>query len=102
MSRSPYPELERVMERMAEERLHHLKRNLIMLYAVKGGLDGEVREMAGDLAGQMGVSLPAFSRARSELERDGWLDLTQRYGQVKGYRLGEKATGSRVVIPLRA
>ena len=73
-----------------------------MLYAVKGGLDGEVRDMAIDLAARLGVTVPAFSRARTELERDGWLELTAKYGQVKAYRLGEKATGRQVVVPLRA
>lgn len=102
MDKSPYPELEGVMDRMGEARLPHLQRNLMMLYAVKGGLDGDVREMAIDLAARLGVSVPAFSRARTELEREGWLEMTARFGQVKHYRLGEKATGRRVVVPLRA
>ncbi|MFE7268489.1 hypothetical protein ACFU9B_42055 [Streptomyces sp. NPDC057592] len=50
----------------------------------------------------MGVPAPHFSRARRELEADGWLEHTHNVGQVKFFRLGEKATGSPVVVPLRS
>ncbi|MFK4213904.1 hypothetical protein [Streptomyces sp. NPDC030920] len=48
----------------------------------------------------MGVPAPHFSRARRELEADGWLEHTHSEGQVKFFRLGEMATGSPVVVPL--
>ncbi|MCX5103013.1 hypothetical protein PXH67_42755 (plasmid) [Streptomyces sp. P8-A8] len=50
----------------------------------------------------MGVPAPHFSRARRELEADGWLEHTHSEGQVKFFRLGEKATGSPVVVPLHS
>ncbi|MGW8768366.1 hypothetical protein ACWGN5_38475 [Streptomyces sp. NPDC055815] len=49
----------------------------------------------------MGAAAPHFSRARRELEQDGWLEYTHSEGQVKFFRLGEKATGQTVVVPLR-
>ncbi|MGG7568997.1 hypothetical protein [Streptomyces sirii] len=45
---------------------------------------------------------PHFSRARRELVADGWLEYTHHEGQVKFFRLGEKATGREVVVPLRS
>lgn len=96
----PYPELVALQGRISE--LSHLKQNVVMAYAILGGLEHGVERTAADLAGLTGVPAPHFSRARRELETDGWLEYTHREGQVKFFRLGEKATGRRVVVPLRS
>ncbi|RNG26566.1 hypothetical protein EEJ42_14590 [Streptomyces botrytidirepellens] len=97
---SPYPELAALQERISE--LPHLKQNIVMTYAILGGLEHSVERTAADLAERMGVPAPHFSRARRELTDDGWLEYTHREGQVKFFRLGEAATGREVVVPLRS
>ncbi|MEU9376977.1 winged helix-turn-helix domain-containing protein [Streptomyces sp. NPDC048255] len=100
MSRqSPYPELEALQLRIS--RLPHLKQNLLMTYAVFGALERAVEMTAVELAEIVGVPPSHFSRARRELEAEGWMEFTHKEGQVKFYRLGEKATGRRVVVPLK-
>lgn len=96
---SPYPELDALQERLRE--LPHLKQNVVMTYAILGGLESSVERTAAELAERMGVPAPHFSRARRELETDGWLEYTHKEGQVKFYRLGEAATGRTVVVPMR-
>ncbi|MGW7256841.1 MarR family transcriptional regulator [Streptomyces sp. NPDC054834] len=73
-----------------------------MTYAILGGLEGSVECTAAQLAERMGIPAPHFSRARRELEADGWLEYTHSEGQVKFFRLGERATGHEVVVPLRS
>ncbi|MEU5476759.1 MarR family transcriptional regulator [Streptomyces mirabilis] len=73
-----------------------------MTYGVLGGLEHPVERTAAELAERIGVPAPHFSRARRELEADGWLEHTHNEGQVKFFRLGEKATGREVVVPLRS
>ncbi|MFE1776386.1 MarR family transcriptional regulator [Streptomyces sp. NPDC059008] len=97
---SPYPELDALQERMSE--LPHLKQNVVMTYAILGGLEHSVEHTAAELARRIGVPAPHFSRARRELVADGWLEYTHHEGQVKFFRLGEKATGREVVVPLRS
>ncbi|MFI6652258.1 hypothetical protein ACIBI8_32205 [Streptomyces sp. NPDC050529] len=96
----PYPELAALQERISE--LSHLKQNLVMTYAILGGLEHGVERTAADLAELMGMPAPHFSRARRELETEGWLDYTRREGQVKFFRLGERATGRQVVVSLHS
>ncbi|OXY96624.1 hypothetical protein [Streptomyces sp. 2R] len=95
----PYPELEALQARISS--LSHLKQNAVMTYAILGGLERSVERTAAALAGLMGVPAPHFSRARRELEAEGWLEHTHSEGQVKFYRLGEMATGREVVVSLR-
>ncbi|MFD3641777.1 MULTISPECIES: hypothetical protein [Streptomyces] len=97
---SQYPELEALQARISE--LSHLKQNVIMTYAILGGLERSVERTAATLASLMGVPAPHFSRARRELEADGWVEFTHAEGQVKFYRLGERATGREVVVQLRS
>ncbi|MEV7420973.1 hypothetical protein [Streptomyces sp. NPDC089919] len=59
-----------------------------------------VEKTAAELAELAGVPAPHFSKARRELEAEGWLEFTHKEGQVKFFRLGEKATGREVVVPL--
>jgi DNA-binding transcriptional ArsR family regulator len=73
-----------------------------MTYAILGGLESAVERTAAELAERIGVPAPHFSRARRELESDGWLEYVYKEGQVKFYRLGEKATGREVVVPLHS
>ncbi|MEW1679453.1 hypothetical protein AB0O47_40305, partial [Streptomyces noursei] len=53
-----------------------------------------------ELADLIGMPAPHLSRMRKKLEADGWLEYTHSEGQVKFYRLGERATGRDVVVPL--
>ncbi|MFD7065460.1 hypothetical protein [Streptomyces sp. NPDC059906] len=92
---SPYPELEALQARISD--LSHLKQNMLMTYAVLGGLD---ERTAAELAELIGVPAPHFSRARRELEAAGYLECTHTMGQVKFFRLGEAATARQVVVPL--
>ncbi|WP_331742168.1 hypothetical protein OG782_37250 (plasmid) [Streptomyces sp. NBC_00876] len=96
----PYPELETLQGRISD--LSHLKQNMVMTYAILGGLGHSVERTAADLAELMGVPAPHFSRARRELEVDGWLEHTHSEGQVKFFRAGPKATGREVVVPLHS
>lgn len=96
---SPYPELDELQRRVSE--LSHLKQNIVMTYAIMGGLESSVECTAAELADRIGVPAPHFSRTRRELETDGWLEYTHKEGQVKFYRLGERATGRTVVVPMR-
>lgn len=96
---SPYPELDALQARMGE--LPHLKQNIVMLYAILGGLENSVERTAAELAERLGVPAPHFSRSRRELENEEWLEYTHKEGQIKFYRLGERATGRRVVVPMR-
>ncbi|MFJ8871209.1 hypothetical protein ACIRD6_36330 [Streptomyces sp. NPDC102473] len=100
MTNSVYPELEALQGRISG--LSHLKQNVIMTYAICGGLEGSVERTAAALASLMGVPAPHLSRARRELEADGWLEHTHSQGQVKFFRLGKVATGREVVVPLRS
>ncbi len=95
---SPYPELDALQERTRE--LSHLKQNVLMTYAILGGLKTPVERTAAELAQRIGVPAPHFSRTRGELVEDGWLEHTHSEGQVKFFRLGEKATGHQVVVAL--
>ena len=95
----PYPELTALQERTRE--LPHLKQNILMTYAILGGLEHAVERTAAELAERIGVPAPHFSRARGELTEDEWLEHTHSQGQVKFFRLGKKATGRAVVVPLR-
>ncbi|MFD7749662.1 hypothetical protein ACFV2V_26815 [Streptomyces sp. NPDC059698] len=97
---SEYPELVALQSRISP--LSHLKQNIVMTYAIHGGLEHSVERTAAVLANLMGVPAPHFSRARRELESEGWLEHTHSEGQVKFYRLGEKATGREVVVALRS
>lgn len=97
---SEYPELEALQSRISS--LTHLKQNVLMTYAILGGLERSVERTAAVLASLIGVPAPHFSRARRELEAEGWLEHTHSEGQVKFYRLGEKATGREVVVALRS
>ncbi|MFJ2591253.1 hypothetical protein [Streptomyces sp. NPDC087538] len=97
---SPYPELVALQGRISD--LSHLKQNVVMTYAILGGLEHSVEQTGANLASLVGVPAPHFSRARRELEADGWLEHTHSEGQVKFFRLGEMATGSPVVVPLRS
>ncbi|MFF7953714.1 hypothetical protein [Streptomyces griseorubiginosus] len=97
---SPYPELDALQERTST--LPHLKQNILVTYAILGGLENSVERTAAELAERIGVPASHFSRARRELEADGWLEYTHKEGQVKFFRLGEKATGREVVVPLRS
>ncbi|MFE0645024.1 hypothetical protein ACFW2Y_25940 [Streptomyces sp. NPDC058877] len=99
MSRSPYPELAALQQRISG--LPHLKQNVLMVYAIHGGLEHPVEKTGAELAELTGCPAPHFSRARRELEKDGWLEYTHAEGQVKFFRLGEKATGQQIVVPLR-
>lgn len=96
---SRYPELEGLRLRISE--LPHLKQNMLMTYAIFGGLEHSVDRTAVELAEIVGVPASHFSRTRRELEADGWLEFTHKEGQVKFFRLGEKSTGRQVVVPLR-
>ncbi|OPG02875.1 hypothetical protein B1R27_30820 [Streptomyces sp. GKU 895] len=98
-SPSPYPELETLQQRISK--LPHLKQNVVMTYAILGGLEHSVERTAADLAELIGVPAPHFSRARRELADAGWLEHTHSEGQVKFYRLGDTATGRKIVVPLR-
>ncbi|MFF9497182.1 hypothetical protein [Streptomyces flaveolus] len=95
---SPYPELEALQARISD--LSHLKQNVLMTYAILGGLDNSVERTAAELAELIGVPAPHFSRARRELEAAGYLECTHTMGQVKFFRLGEAATARQVVVPL--
>ncbi|MBT2897982.1 hypothetical protein HET64_15440 [Streptomyces sp. McG3] len=64
-------------------------------------MERSVERTAATLASLMGVSATHFSRARRELEAEGWVELTHSEGQVKFYRLGQRATGREVVVQLR-
>ncbi|WP_431983790.1 MarR family transcriptional regulator [Streptomyces qinglanensis] len=97
---SPYPELDALQERTSE--LSHLKQNLLMTYAILGGLEYTVERTAAELAERIGVPRSHFSRARRELEAEGWLEHVSSEGQVPFFRLGEKATGRAVVVPLHS
>ncbi|MFF3624871.1 hypothetical protein [Streptomyces sp. NPDC002467] len=97
--RSPYPELEALRLRISG--LSHLKQNLLMTYAIFGGMEHSVEVTAAELAEIVGVPASHFSRSRRELELEGWMEFTHKQGQVKFFRLGAKATGRRVIVPLR-
>ncbi|MEU5599542.1 hypothetical protein [Streptomyces sp. NPDC020298] len=71
-----------------------------MTYAILGGLEHPVERTGAELAERIGVPAPHFSRTRRELVEDGWLEHTHSEGQVKFFRLGEKATGRQIVVPI--
>ncbi|MEU0770660.1 MarR family transcriptional regulator [Streptomyces albogriseolus] len=73
-----------------------------MAYAILGGLENSVERTAAELAERIGVPASHFSRARRELVADGWLEETHKEGQVRFFRLGERATGREVVVPMRS
>jgi DNA-binding MarR family transcriptional regulator len=96
---SPYPELDALQTRISG--LSHLKQNILMTYAILGGLENSVERTAAELAERIGVAAPHFSRARRELENSNWLEHTHNEGQVRFFRLGPAATGHNVVVPLK-
>ncbi|MFF0205981.1 helix-turn-helix domain-containing protein [Streptomyces sp. NPDC005017] len=73
-----------------------------MTYAILGGFDHTVERTAAELAERIGVPRSHFSRARKELEEEGWLEYVYSEGQVPFFRLGEKATGRDVVVQLHS
>lgn len=89
-----------VLERSGE--LHAVQRNVLMLYALLGGTRHVVQEPGYKLAERLGMTAAGFSRARRELVADEWLELVDKVSNIPFYRLGEKATGQTVVVPLRA
>ncbi|WP_457437313.1 winged helix-turn-helix domain-containing protein [Streptomyces sp. MN6] len=95
---SPYPELAALKARISD--LSHLKQNVLVTYAILGGLEHSVERTAAELAELIGVPAPHFSRARRELEDAGYLECTHKEGQVRFFRLGEEATGRNVVVEL--
>ncbi|MEV7522716.1 hypothetical protein [Streptomyces sp. NPDC091371] len=94
-----YPELAALSLRTSG--LSHLKQNVLMTYAIYGGMAHSVEVTAAELAGIAGVPAPHFSRTRRDLVAEGWLEFTHKEGQIKFFRLGVRATGRRVVVPLK-
>jgi DNA-binding MarR family transcriptional regulator len=64
---------------------------------------GAVRKTARELAeDELGWKPSLFSRVRGQLVEDGWLEFVDKLSNSPIYRLGERATGQRTVIPLRS
>ncbi|MDV9190948.1 replication initiation protein, RepL2 [Streptomyces sp. SR27] len=84
-----------------------LQRILVLAYAAADQDDtGTVLETGIKIAEDIGMSAQLFSRVRRELISSGWLeeDAPSRIGNVRYYRLTEKATGDEPsnVIALRS
>ncbi|MFF2548340.1 hypothetical protein ACFVUY_38085 [Kitasatospora sp. NPDC058063] len=63
---------------------------------------GAVRLTAKALAGELGWTESQFSKARTVLIDGGWLEAADRYGNVRIFRLTDKALGTKsTVVPLR-
>jgi hypothetical protein len=89
-----------VMERTGE--LHAVQRNVVVLYALLGGLRGMIDEPAYKLAERLSMTPAGFSRVRRELVAEEWLELVDKVSNIPYYRLGDKATGRQTVVQLRA
>ncbi|WP_432034463.1 replication initiation protein, RepL2 [Streptomyces antibioticus] len=83
-----------------------LQRILILAYAAADQDEtGTVLETGVKIAEDIGMSVQLFSRVRRELIGSGWLeeDVPARIGNVRYYRLTEKAAGQASnVIALRS
>ncbi|MFF1680768.1 replication initiation protein, RepL2 [Streptomyces sp. NPDC058256] len=79
------------------------QRLLLQLYAIMPKEPGgAVRKTARELAEDwLGWKPSLFSRVRGQLVEDGWLEFVDKLSNSPIYRLGERATGQRTVIPLR-
>lgn len=88
------------MERAGE--LHAVQRNVVVLYALLGGLHGVIEEPGYRLAERLSMTPAGFSRVRRELVAEGWLELVTKVSNIPFYRLGDKATGRQTVVQLRA
>lgn len=89
-----------VLERTGE--VHAVQRNVLVLYALLGGLYDKVEEPGYRLAERLSMTAAGFSRARRELVAEGWLELVDKVGNIPYYRLSDKATGRQTVVQLRA
>ncbi|HWU11007.1 replication initiation protein, RepL2 [Streptomyces sp. NPDC006692] len=79
------------------------QRLIMQLYAVMPKeFTGAVKQTATSLAGELGMTPTLFSRVRGQLAKEGWLEEVDRISNSPIFRLGEKATGERTVIPLRS
>lgn len=93
-------ELVEILGRSAE--LHPVQRCVVMGYALLSPPSGTVRKTGEEMAELLGMTAPGFSRTRRELVQLGWLEETDRAGNIRYYRLTEKGTGRQVVVQLRA
>lgn len=80
------------------------QRLVLQLYAIMpkepgGAVRTTARELAED---ELGWTPTLFSRVRGQLVEDGWLEFVDKLSNSPIYRLGERATGQRTVIPLRS
>ncbi|MEV1040522.1 replication initiation protein, RepL2 [Streptomyces sp. NPDC050204] len=80
------------------------QRLVLQLYAVmpkepSGAVRRTARELAED---ELGWTPSLFSRVRGQLVEGGWLEFVDKLSNSPIYRLGERATGRRTVIPLRS
>lgn len=80
------------------------QRLVLQLYAIMpkepgGAVRKTARELAED---ELGWTPTLFSRVRGQLVEDGWLEFVDKLSNSPIYRLGERATGQRTVIPLRS
>jgi hypothetical protein len=82
--------------------LHAVQRNVLVLYALLGGVHHKVAEPGYRLAERLGMTAAGFSRARRELVADEWLEQVDKVGNIPFYRLSDKATGRQTVVQLRA
>jgi hypothetical protein len=63
---------------------------------------GVVLKTGAELAKLLDLDPTVFSRLRRGLIREGWLEESgSPLGNIRYYRLSEKATGDQVVVPLR-
>jgi hypothetical protein len=93
----------RALMRRAKE-LAPAPRLLLSLYMLmpKDRTTGAVRVTAKELADEIGWKESVFSRTRKVLVDGGWLEEADKYGNVRVYRLTDKALGVRsTVVPLR-
>ncbi|MER6563298.1 replication initiation protein, RepL2 [Streptomyces sp. NPDC001027] len=86
------------------EALSPNQRLVLQLYAIMPKEPGgAVRKTARALAeDELGWKPTLFSRVRGQLIEDGWLEYVDKLSNSPIYRLGERATGQRTVIPLRS
>lgn len=82
--------------------VHAVQRNILMLYALLGGVQHVVRKEGYLLAQHLGMTPAAFSRARRALVEQGWLEEVDKVGNIPYYRLSDKATGRTTVVRLHA
>jgi DNA-binding MarR family transcriptional regulator len=99
-------ELNEMSQRVAdpEHGLTHLQQQILMKYALLGGIDGEAVLMtAADMAKRMGVSPSNFSRERRKLVAGGWVSYRYPIGSMPMYGLTAKTLGAADnVVALRA